>query len=48
VLGTVPLVGWFVATPWNSGPPFLVASLVAPLVAIGAWVCGRVTLRTRS
>jgi len=21
-LGTVPLVGWFAATPWNSGPPF--------------------------
>src|SRR4051812_12518623 len=24
--GTLPLVGWFVATPDNSGPPFLVAS----------------------
>jgi hypothetical protein len=33
VLGTVPLVGWFVATPWNSGPPFLVASAIAPFVA---------------
>jgi hypothetical protein len=32
-LGTLPLVGWFVATPWNSGPPFLVASLVAPVIA---------------
>ena len=32
-LGTLPLVGWFVATPWNSGPPFLVASLIAPCVA---------------
>jgi hypothetical protein len=32
-IGTLPLVGWFVATPWNSGPPFLVASLVAPCVA---------------
>ena len=32
-LGTLPLVGWFVATPWNSGPPFLVASLVAPCIA---------------
>jgi hypothetical protein len=31
--GTLPLVGWFVATPWNSGPPFLVASLVAPCIA---------------
>ena len=48
VLGTVPLVGWFVATPWNSGPPFLAASLIAPFVAIGAWVRGRVTLRMRS
>jgi hypothetical protein len=38
-LGTLPLVGWFVATPWNSGPPFLVASLIAPGIAIGvlAW-----------
>ena len=33
VLGTVPLVGWFVATPWNSGLPFLVASAIAPVVA---------------
>ena len=33
VLGTLPLVGWFVATPWNSGPPFLVASLIAPCIA---------------
>src|SRR5947207_7774084 len=32
-LGTLPLVGWFVATPWNSGPPFLVASAIAPVVA---------------
>ncbi len=32
-LGTLPLVGWFAATPWNSGPPFLVASLVAPVLA---------------
>ena len=32
-LGTRPLVGWFVATPWNSGPPFLVASLSAPCIA---------------
>lgn len=34
-LGTLPLVGWFLATPWNSGPPFLAASLVAPCVAAG-------------
>jgi hypothetical protein len=33
VLGTVPLVGWFVATPWNSGPPFLAASILVPAVA---------------
>jgi hypothetical protein len=33
VIGTLPLVGWFLATPWNSGPPFLVASAIAPLVA---------------
>ena len=32
-LGTLPLVGWFLATPWNSGPPFLAAALVAPCVA---------------
>ena len=32
-LSTLPLVGWFLATPWNSGPPFLVASLVAPCIA---------------
>jgi hypothetical protein len=32
-LATLPLVGWFVATPWNSGPPFLVASLIAPCIA---------------
>ena len=31
--GTLPLVGWFIATPYNSGPPFLVASLIAPVVA---------------
>ena len=31
--GTLPLVGWFVATPYNSGPPFLVASLIAPVGA---------------
>jgi hypothetical protein len=38
-LGTLPLVGWFLATPWNSGPPFLVASLIAPSIAAGvlAW-----------
>lgn len=34
-LGTVPLVGWFLATPWNSGPPFLIVSLIAPCLALG-------------
>jgi hypothetical protein len=34
-LGTLPLVGWFLATPWNSGPPFLIASLIAPCIAVG-------------
>ena len=33
LLGTLPLVGWFIATPYNSGPPFLVASLVVPVAA---------------
>ena len=32
-VATLPLVGWFLVTPWNSGPPFLLASLVAPAVA---------------
>ena len=32
-VGTMPLVGWFAATPWNSGQPFLVASLIAPCIA---------------
>jgi hypothetical protein len=32
-VATLPLVGWFLATPWNSGPPFLLASLVAPSFA---------------
>jgi hypothetical protein len=41
VLGTAPLVGWFVATPWNSGPPFLVASLVAPAIAAAALLAAR-------
>jgi hypothetical protein len=41
VLGTVPLVGWFAATPWNSGPPFLVASLVAPTIAAAALLATR-------
>ena len=31
--GTLPLVGWFIATPYNSGPPFLVTSLVAPVIS---------------
>jgi hypothetical protein len=33
LVGTLPLVGWFIATPWNSGPPFLIASLVVPMLA---------------
>jgi hypothetical protein len=37
-LGTVPLVVWFAATPWNSGRPFLVASLIAPCVAAGVLI----------
>ena len=45
-LGTLPLVGWFLATPWNSGPPFLVASLIAPCIAIGVLALQSVT-RTR-
>ena len=40
VVGTLPLVGWFVATPWNSGPPFLVASLVVPVVAAALLALG--------
>jgi hypothetical protein len=38
-LATLPLVGWFLATPWNSGPPFLFASLVAPCIACVALAC---------
>lgn len=38
VAGTLPLVGWFAATPWNSGPPFLVASLVVPVLAAVAFL----------
>ena len=34
LVGTVPLVCWFIATPWNSGPPFLVVSLVMPMLAL--------------
>ena len=40
--GTLPLVGWFIATPYNSGPPFLVASLIAPAIAT---LAGAVELR---
>ena len=32
-IATLPLVGWFIATPWNSGPPFLIVSLIAPSMA---------------
>jgi len=38
VIGTVPLVGWFAATPWNSGPPFLIAAIVAPALATLAFL----------
>jgi hypothetical protein len=49
LLGTVPLVGWFAATPWNSGPPFLVASVVAPAIAAAAFLRQRhLRLRARS
>jgi hypothetical protein len=47
LLGTMPLVGWFAATPWNSGPPFLVASLLAPALAVAALVRQR-QLRLRA
>lgn len=46
-LGTLPLVGWFVATPWNSGPPFLVASLLAPCIAVGVLTRNRVARARR-
>lgn len=39
-LGTLPLVAWFAATPWNSGPPFLIASTVAPAIAAAAFLRG--------
>jgi hypothetical protein len=42
ILGTLPLVGWFLATPWNSGPPFLVASLITPCIAASVLVRNRV------
>lgn len=45
-LGTLPLVAWFLATPWNSGPPFLFASLIAPCIAAGALIRSSV-MRTR-
>ena len=34
LFGTLPLVAWFAATPWNSGPPFLFASMIAPIFAV--------------
>jgi hypothetical protein len=46
VIGTLPLVGWFLATPSNSGPPFLVASLISPCIAAGVLVRSGV-MRTR-
>jgi hypothetical protein len=45
VLGTLPLVGWFLATPANSGPPLLVASLIAPCLALGALAHGHDAVR---
>jgi hypothetical protein len=45
LLATLPLVGWFLATPYNSGPPFLIASLVAPAVAAAV---GLVALRRQA
>jgi len=39
------LVGWFVATPWNSGRPFLVTSLIAPCIAASVRPSGRQSLR---
>jgi hypothetical protein len=49
MLGTLPLVGWFAATPWNSGPPFLVASAIAPAVAAAALAWrAKVRIRTRA
>ncbi len=46
-LGTLPLVGWFLATPWNSGPPFLVASLIAPSIAGGVVARNRILAARR-
>jgi hypothetical protein len=46
-VGTLPLVGWFAATPWNSGPPFLVASLIAPCIAISVLTRNSVMHRVR-
>ena len=37
---TLPLVGWFIATPYNSGPPFLIASLIVPAVAVTVGAVG--------
>ena len=47
-LGTLPLVGWFVATPWNSGRPFLVASLIAPCIATGVLIRNGVSRARRA
>ncbi len=43
IAATTPLVGWFLATPRNSGPPYLVASLLAPTGAAVAWLLTRRT-----
>lgn len=47
-LGTLPLVGWFLATPWNSGPPFLIASLIAPSIAAGVLIRNSVMRKSRA
>lgn len=46
-LATLPLVGWFAATPWNSGPPFLIVSLIAPCIACAALARNRLIRERR-
>src|SRR4051794_9058202 len=43
----VPLVVWFAETPFNSGPPFLYASLVVPAAAL-ACMAAASAKRTRA
>jgi hypothetical protein len=40
LVATLPLVGWFIATPYNSGPPFLIASLIVPAAAVTVGAVG--------